>query len=171
MSQYRLELVVTEEGAPFYPPVGTVETFPDNVNAGYDLKVVADQPPTTVAVLVPLGVRARLLKIHRKIVDKNQKATIVESYEPVHFSLEPRSSIYKTGFIMANTRGIIDRTYTGELKAPMVSVGTTLSSAKAGTRLFQIVAPDMGWIREVTYVESLPETVRGEGGFGSTGTN
>ncbi len=38
-----------------------------------------------------------------------------------------------------------------------------------GQRLFQIVAPDMGWIKEVRIVDSLPETSRGEGGFGSTG--
>jgi dUTPase len=40
---------------------------------------------------------------------------------------------------------------------------------EAGVRLFQILAPDMGWIKEVKIVESLPATVRGEGGFGSTG--
>jgi hypothetical protein len=38
-----------------------------------------------------------------------------------------------------------------------------------GQRLFQILAPDMGNIKEVKIVMSLPETVRGEGGFGSTG--
>ena len=38
-----------------------------------------------------------------------------------------------------------------------------------GIRLFQVLAPDMGWIHEVRIVDSLPETSRGEGGFGSTG--
>jgi dUTPase len=38
-----------------------------------------------------------------------------------------------------------------------------------GQRLFQIVAPDMGWIKEVRIVEHLSTTARGEGGFGSTG--
>jgi dUTPase len=38
-----------------------------------------------------------------------------------------------------------------------------------GQRLFQIVAPDMGWIKEVKIVESLDVTGRGDGGFGSTG--
>jgi dUTPase len=40
----------------------------------------------------------------------------------------------------------------------------------AGTRLFQILAPNLGWIRQVVYVDSLDETERGSGGFGSTGT-
>ena len=43
------------------------------------------------------------------------------------------------------------------------------SSVTRGDRLFQIVAPDMGWIRIVRIVNSMPSTDRGEGGFGSTG--
>jgi dUTPase len=39
----------------------------------------------------------------------------------------------------------------------------------AGDRHFQIVAPDMGPIKKVVIVDTLPETVRGAGGFGSTG--
>ena len=158
---YRLELLVTEHGKPFYPPVGTKE-FPSRDNAGYDLKVVIDQPITTMAALVPLGVKARLVRY-----DTYDEGVQIE--ENSHFSLEPRSSIYKSGFMMANGRGIIDLSYRGELKAPVISVGTSLSRIEAGTRLFQIVAPVMGYIQEVVYVDSLPETVRGEGGFGSTG--
>ena len=152
---YRLELQVTPQGAPFYPILGTVETYTDD-NAGYDLKIVADQPPTSLATLVPLGVKARLVN----------QSTGKDS----HFTLEPRSSIYKTGFIMANSRGIIDRSYRGELKAPMISVGSNNTRVEAGTRLFQVIAPDMGHIQEVVYVADIPTTLRGEGGFGSTGT-
>ena len=153
-ASYILELVVTEAGAPFYPSVGTIETRTDE-NAGYDLKVVENVMPTGVAVLAPLGVRARLLR----------------DGADCHFTLEPRSSIFKSGFMMANSRGIIDKSYRGELKAPVVSIGNTtpMKYIEAGTRLFQILAPDLGWIREVRYVASLPETSRGEGGFGSTG--
>lgn len=159
---YRLELLVTEQGAPFYPEVGTVEKL-SHENAGYDLKVVVDQPPTTTATLVPLGVKARM--IHFIPLEPG-----VEQSEDCHFTLEPRSSIYKTGFMMANSRGIIDRSYRGELMAPVISVGSKLSTIEKGTRLFQIIAPGCGYIKEVAYVASLPETVRGEGGFGSTGS-
>jgi dUTP pyrophosphatase len=71
--------------------------------------------------------------------------------------------------MMANGRGIIDKTYRGQLMAPLVSVGQTKKTIEAGTRLFQILAPDLGHIARVVYVDSLPETTRGEGGFGSTG--
>ena len=154
---YRLELLVTDQGRPFYPPVGTVELLSSD-NAGYDLKVVVDQPPVTIPVLSPLGVKAKML-----YYDSNGDPT------DSHFTLEPRSSIYKSGFIMANGRGIIDRSYGGELKAPLISVGTHLKTLEAGTRLFQIIAPGLGYIKEVAYVDSLPGTLRGEDGFGSTG--
>ena len=159
---YRLELLVTEQGAPFYPESGTVEKLSRD-NAGYDLKVVANIPPTTMSTLIPLGVKARMIQF-------SPMNDGIELVEDCHFTLEPRSSIYKTGFIMANSRGIIDQSYRGQLMAPVVSVGSKLCSIEKGTRLFQVIAPALGYIKEVAYVDSLPETVRGEGGFGSTGT-
>ena len=159
---YRLELLVTEQGAPFYPEIGTVENLSKD-NAGYDLKVVVDQHPVITATLVPLGVKARMVEI-------TPLDTGLELVEECHFTLEPRSSIYKTGFMMANSRGIIDSSYRGQLMAPVLSVGTKLSTIEKGTRLFQVLAPGLGYIKQVSYVSSLSETLRGEGGFGSTGT-
>jgi len=164
MSKYCLELYVTDQGTPYYPTVGTVET-PSSDNAGYDLKVVVDQGYTPNATLVPLGVKARLVRYYHMDAQPMNAPPAGDC----HFTLEPRSSIYKAGFIMANSRGIIDKSYRGELMAPMISVGTHQKSIEAGTRMFQIIAPDMGHIAEVKYVASLPETQRGAGGFGSTG--
>jgi deoxyuridine 5'-triphosphate nucleotidohydrolase len=158
---YRLELLVTEQGTPYDPNVGSIE-HPSSDNAGYDLKVVVDQTPCSNATLVPLGVKARML---RNLPVTNDISIV----EGCHFSLEPRSSIYKSGFMMANSRGIIDSSYRGELMAPLISVGSTIKSIEAGTRLFQIIAPDMGHISEVVYVSALPDSSRGSGGFGSTG--
>ena len=159
---YRLEIVVLPEAAQFYPAVGTVENLTDD-NAGYDVKIVNKDVPRPVAALAPLGIKARMIK-----------CTVLPNGERLeqgsHYTLEPRSSIFKTSFVMANSRGIIDKSYRGELKAPMVSVGSNLASVDAGTRLFQILAPNLGYINQVVYVESLDETSRGSGGFGSTGT-
>jgi dUTPase len=160
---YILEVVVTEEGAAFYPPVGTIETRTDE-NAGFDVKVVRTIVPTKTAVLAPLGLRARLVKRGKYYTG------YTNGVAEFHYTLEPRSSIFKYGCIMANNRGIIDKSYRGELKAPIVSLGTSDVCIEAGTRLFQILAPDLGYIKEVHYVSSLPDTSRGEGGFGSTGT-
>ena len=159
---YCLELVVVEGAAQYYPSLGSVE-YPSEDNAGYDLKVVVPVPSNSAAELVPLGVKGRMRKI-------TQLSPGIELVSESHYFLEPRSSIYKTGFIMANGHGIIDKSYRGELKAPLVSVGSLPGKIEAGQRLFQITAPDLGYIKEVRYVEQLPETLRGEGGFGSTGT-
>ena len=157
---YRLELLVLEEAKAYYPSSGMKESLSGD-NAGYDLKVVTPQAYLANATLVPLGVKARMVRI---LEDGSEK--------DCHFSLEPRSSIFKYNYMMANGRGVIDRSYRGQLMAPLLSVGENGArcSLEAGTRLFQIVAPDMGYIREVAYVNSLSTTVRGEGGFGSTGT-
>jgi dUTPase len=163
MATYCLELLVTEEGKPFYPPIGTVEKL-DSDNAGYDLKVVTTHKYNPNPCLVPLGVKARMTVHYIPFEDETPLV------EDCHFTLEPRSSIYKSGFMMANGRGIIDKTYRGELMAPVIGVGTNFKSIDAGTRLFQIIAPALSYISEVRYVDSLPETKRGSGGFGSTGT-
>jgi dUTP pyrophosphatase len=69
---------------------------------------------------------------------------------------------------MANSVGIIDKSYRGELKAPVWSM-TKQSRVEAGERLFQIVLPTLGHIKHVRIVTELPETERGANGFGSSG--
>jgi dUTP pyrophosphatase len=70
---------------------------------------------------------------------------------------------------MGNSLGVIDRSYRGTLKAPVVRISEPAKGFMAGERHFQVMAPDLGWIDTVRIVDSLPETARGEGGFGSTG--
>ena len=124
-------------------------------NAGIDLMTCVNHSESEVR-LISLGVSAMLSRS--------------DSGEVVHYWLLPRSSIYKTGYMMANSVGVIDKTYRGILRAPVVCVGGYGSKGfVAGDRHFQIVAPDMGPIKKVVIVDTLPETVRGAGGFGSTG--
>lgn len=140
-----------------YPEVSKYETMcPNPENAGVDLVTVEDWHSVSSEVhLLNLGVKAMLVK--------------ATTMEPVHFWLVPRSSIYKTGYIMANSVGVIDSSYRGTLKAPVISVAFGATGFKAGARHFQIVSPDMGWIQEVRLVTELPATGRGANGFGSTG--
>jgi dUTP pyrophosphatase len=86
-----------------------------------------------------------------------------------HYWLLPRSSISKKGLIMANSVGVIDRTYRGELMGAVVNVRNDVVKVSRGERLFQIVAPDMGNIIKSVKVDALDDTNRGAGGFGSTG--
>jgi len=162
---YRLELLPTEEGAQYY----TSKIYSENENAGVDLFISKNTDlnkllSVTEPTLLDLGTSARMVRVY------------ADGYEEeVHYWLCPRSSIFKTGLMMANSQGVIDRSYRGVLKAPVWVVSRQAfiqycdTTDLKGTRLFQIVAPDMGWIREVRIVQALPITSRGEGGFGSTG--
>lgn len=67
-----------------------------------------------------------------------------------HYWLLPRSSISKKGLIMANSVGVIDKSYRGELMGAVVNVSGKPVTVKRGERLFQIVAPDMGYIFKAT---------------------
>ena len=84
------------------------------------------------------------------------------------YFLMPRSSISKTPLRLANSIGLIDGGYRGELMAMCDNIKSEPYTAEKGQRLFQIVACDCS---PITYelVNELSETTRGSGGFGSTG--
>jgi dUTP pyrophosphatase len=84
----------------------------------------------------------------------------------VSYYLVPRSSISKTPFQLANSIGIIDAGYRGNIMAKVRCFDTNGATMGCGS-FFQIIAPDMQPI-QVKVVESLSETSRGDGGFGST---
>jgi len=132
-------------------------------NAGVDLHASQSVTIERAPEFIPFGIVARLRKVEQLSSDPTDLLKTDS-----HFWLVPRSSIYKTGLLMGNSVGVIDKNYRGELKAPVWSM-TGESVVQTGDRLFQIVAPDMGWIRNISLVDSLPETDRGAGGFGSSG--
>lgn len=178
---YRLELLPTEEGKPYYL---TIHNRPSD-NAGFDLHLMNDVNMEAGRVtMLNLGCKARMVRCYPD-----------EMEEEVHYWLVPRSSIYKYGIQMANSVGVIDKGYRGSIMAPVIAhpkpegywqkgadggsnfvwtncfgPGESAPRLEKGTRLFQIVAPDMGWIKEVMIVGSFEATERGEGGFGSTGS-
>ena len=88
---------------------------------------------------------------------------------PTAFYMYPRSSLSKTPLRLANSVGIIDAGYRGELMAVLDNRKTDGSYAVGkGQRLMQICMPNLEPF-QVQLVDSLDETERGEGGFGSTG--
>lgn len=93
------------------------------------------------------------------------------SCEPLNgkaYFLIPRSSISKTPLRMANSIGLIDGGYRGQIMAAVDNIKSEPFVLEAGTRLFQLVFPDCSPIA-YELVEELSETSRGSGGFGSTG--
>jgi len=91
-----------------------------------------------------------------------------ESVEGTPYLLMPRSSISKTPLRQCNSVGLIDGGYRGELIAAVDNIKAEDYTVKPGERLFQIVAMDGSPIH-FKLVETLSETSRGAGGFGSTG--
>jgi len=158
---YELEILAQDQAQTFYP-IAIMNRSDEN--AGFDVFSSADVHVEQTPMLIPFSISARLLKVEPLPNGTSNDYVKTDS----HFLLMPRSSIYKSGLLMANSTGVIDKSYRGELKAPVWSM-TGNSQVKTGERLFQILAPGMGWIRHVRLVDSLPDTARGAGGFGSTG--
>jgi dUTP pyrophosphatase len=83
--------------------------------------------------------------------------------------VRPRSGLAaKSGITCLNTPGTIDADYRGEVKVILVNLGEEAVTIRRGDRIAQmVIAPvvQASWAE----VESLDETARGEGGFGSTG--
>ena len=84
------------------------------------------------------------------------------------YFLLPRSSISKTPLRLANSIGLIDAGYRGEIMAPCDNIKDFEYKVEKGQRLFQLVAADCSAISYIISDE-LTETSRGSGGFGSTG--
>ena len=90
---------------------------------------------------------------------------------PMSYYLYPRSSISKTPFRLANSVGIIDSGYRGNIICMLDKINTTSATIEKHTRYFQICSPGLTPIK-VILVDSESElgyTERGSGGFGSTG--
>ena len=74
----------------------------------------------------------------------------------------------KHGLTMANGVGVIDSDYRGELRVPMVNLGTEPYTVQPGERIAQLcIAPV--WQAAFVQANDLSDTDRGAGGFGSTG--
>jgi dUTP pyrophosphatase len=82
------------------------------------------------------------------------------------YMLVPRSSITKTPLRLANSVGIIDPSYRGEIQARVDNLSSEPFVIE-GTSLFQLIWGDLTPM-SVQFVDELTETQRGDGGFGST---
>ena len=123
-------------------------------SAGMDLAAAIEAPitlspgeramvPTGLAIALPAGYEAQV---------------------------RPRSGLAaKNGVTVLNTPGTVDADYRGEVKVILVNLGDTAFEVERGMRIAQmVIAP----VTQAAFAEvaELPETARGTGGFGSTGT-
>lgn len=122
-------------------------------SAGMDLRAVIDLP-----VIVPAG--------GRELVPTGIALQIPIGYGGFVF---PRSGLsFKKGISMCNCVGVIDSDYTGEIKVAIHNISNQDYTINPGDRIAQLVFMPVG-IAELIECDTLDETERGAGGFGSTG--
>lgn len=99
-----------------------------------------------------------------------KKLNLDISDTPANLSLDfrPRSSIYKTGMVLANCCGTVDELYRGEVSAIFYHVMPNMMRYEVGDKIIQC---KLGITLPIEFVEAkeLSKTERGVGGFGSTG--
>jgi len=107
----------------------------------------------------------KILPGEKKIISTGIMVAIPEQYE---IQIRPRSGLAaKNGISVLNTPGTIDSDYRGEIKVILINLGKDIFQINKNDRIAQMIVCPIIKV-ELQEVESLPETVRGEGGFGST---
>lgn len=130
-----------------------VPAYATEQSAGMDLKAAIQEP----IVLEPLG---------RALVPTGLHIALPAGFEA---QIRPRSGLAaKQGVTVLNTPGTIDADYRGEIKVILVNLSNTPFTVNPGERIAQMVVARYEQV-EWEETDSLDETGRGEGGFGSTG--
>ena len=134
-------------------PLAKIPAYGTAFSAGADLFAATDSPVTVMpgeTVWIPTGIAME----------------IPEGYGGFVYA---RSGLgIKKGLAPANKVGVIDSDYRGEIRVGLLNHSAEPQTLAAGERVAQLViAPFLHGEFEET--DSLSDTVRGEGGFGSTG--
>ena len=121
--------------------------------AGMDIRAALDKPKT-------------LEPGERDLIPTGLQMALPVGYEA---QIRPRSALaYKHGITMLNTPGTIDSDYRGEVKVLAINHGDEPYKIEHGDRIAQMVIAPV-YQPQIEETDSLPETNRGKGGFGSTG--
>ena len=84
--------------------------------------------------------------------------------------IRPRSGLAaKCGITVLNSPGTIDSDYRGEIKVVLINLGDARYTIEPGARIAQLIIAPVSRVDFVS-TDSLASSLRGEGGFGSTGT-
>lgn len=140
-----------------------IQRLPHNVNvpeyktegaAGMDLCAAIAEP----IVLKPL---------ERKLIPTGLKIELEHGYEA---QIRPRSGLsIKHGISLINCVGTVDEDYRGEVCIPLVNLSSQSYVIQPGERVAQMIIAKYEQAK-IEVVTELSDTVRGEGGFGSTGS-
>ena len=107
-----------------------------------------------------------LKPMERKLIPTGLKLEIPYGYEG---QVRPKSGLAMNhGITHANAVGTIDSSYRGEIKVPVINLGTEAYRIEKGKKIGQLI---FARVEEAVFEEAgqLSETTRSENGFGSTG--
>jgi dUTP pyrophosphatase len=139
------------------------------------LPAAADLPPPRRATELSAGFdlharvegRIEIAPGARCLVPTGVALALPPGYEA---QVRPRSGLaLRLGLTLLNSPGTVDADYRGEIGVVLVNHGSGPVSIRRGERIAQLVVQRLPEVRLVE-VEALPESWRGAGGFGHTGT-
>jgi dUTP pyrophosphatase len=123
-------------------------------SAGSDLYAALEEPlsiPAGAIRSIPTGIAAE------------------PDTDSVALLIFPRSGLAsKYGITLANAIGLVDSDYRGEICVPLINLGKEAFTIEPGMRIAQLVVSPI-LLPEIEVTDTLTETQRGAGGFGSTG--
>lgn len=131
-----------------------VPFYATELSAGMDLYASLDTP-------------VELRSLQRQLIPTGIYIALPPGYEA---QIRPRSGLaFRQGLTVLNSPGTIDADYRGEIKVLLVNLSDQPFTVEPGERIAQIVVAQHARV-EWNPVAELPETARGAGGFGHTGT-
>lgn len=136
-------------------PGAQIPAYATDGSAALDLRYAADEPMTIAPCerkLVPTGI------------------AIAPETKNVAAIVCARSGLAaKKGLALSNGIGVVDSDYRGEIMAAMINLGSEAYTIEPGERVAQLMFVPV-FHANLIPSDSLDETERGNGGFGSTGT-
>ncbi len=134
--------------------------------AGLDLPAYATAGAAGMDILAAVDEPIVIAAAARALVPTGFVIALPAGYE---LQIRPRSGLaLKHGITLPNSPGTIDEDYRGEVQIIVLNAGTESFTVTRGMRIAQgVLAPVLR--ASFTEVEALDETLRGIGGFGSTG--
>ncbi|MDD7306326.1 MAG: dUTP diphosphatase [Peptoniphilaceae bacterium] len=143
-------------------------------NSLKDLKVQTDGSLPTYGTQHSAGIDIYCSNKEDIVIKPNEIKSVptgikIEIPEGYFAAIYPRSSTgVKRNLMLANSVGIIDSDYRGEIKLFFYNYGSSEQIIKYKDRLAQMIIQPYLKVN-MKKVDNLSETIRGEGGFGSTG--
>jgi deoxyuridine 5'-triphosphate nucleotidohydrolase len=149
---HEVDLITRTSFAPFkytvLNPLATPPCRARHSDSGYDLSLITISKQMGVVTLYGTGIS-------------------VQPPAGFYFDLVPRSSIIKTGYMLANSVGVIDQSYTGEIMVPLIKIDPNAPDIELPCKVVQLIP--RRWYGLIPVQDNQTnETLRGNGGFGST---